>query len=170
MDHELLFVVDAHDNPLPPKEREEVIAKKLWRRACGGAVVDKEHHRVLCQKRSDHIDERPGLWVAMFGGKSAPGEEPVVTAQRELREELGISVTQTDLTFYKKFKAQERTQFEYLYWIEWTGELSLINFDPDEVSKVAWHDISQVIALLEHDKNWYSYGYDIAMLQAIGAQ
>jgi 8-oxo-dGTP pyrophosphatase MutT (NUDIX family) len=168
MNYELLFVVDENDNPLPPLERKEVIASKLWRRACGGAVINKRR-QVLCQKRSDKVDERPGLWVAMFGGKSAPGEEPVVTAQRELREELGLVVELSELSFYKKIKAQERHQFEYLYSVEWTGELSEIDFDPGEVSKIAWRDISEVVELLAHDKDWYSYGYDIAMLQAINA-
>ncbi len=169
MNHELLFVVDENDNPLPSLERKDVIAMKLWRRACGGAVIDKEGRRVLCQRRSSIVDERPGLWVVMFGGKSAPGEEPAVTAQRELHEELGIAVEQSDLIFYKKFKTQERHQFEYLYWVEWAGELSQVDFDPGEVSEVAWHDISEVVALLAHDKNWYSYGYDITMLQTINA-
>jgi len=41
------------------------------------------------------------------------------------------------------------------------------NLDPKEVSQVAWLDISQVIELLKHDSSWFSYGYDINMLEAI---
>jgi 8-oxo-dGTP pyrophosphatase MutT (NUDIX family) len=167
MDQELLFVVDENDNPLPPLRRKEVVAKGLWRRAGGGAIVDRGHRKVLCQKRSASLDERPGLWIALFGGKSAPDEAPIATAQRELNEEMGISVEQSELTFYKKIKSDERRQFEYLYWVYWDGEVSQINFDPSEVSEVAWLDISKVIELLKNDKNWYSYGYDIAMLESI---
>lgn len=167
MNTELLFVVDANDNPIPPLERKEVIAKGLWRRACGGAVVDKRNHKILCQKRSDQIDERPGLWVALFGGNSVPGEAPALTAQRALYEELGLSVAQSDLVFYGKLKSEERRQFEYLYWVDWSGKPSQASFDRQEVSEIAWHDLSKAIELLKYDKGWYSYGYDIAMLEAI---
>jgi 8-oxo-dGTP pyrophosphatase MutT (NUDIX family) len=169
MDQELLFVVDEHDKPLPPLGRKEVIATGAWRRAAGRAIIDKENHRILCQKRSESLDERPGLWIALFGGKSAPRETPLLTAQRELCEEMGIRVDQSALGFYKKIKSDERKQFEYLYWVYWVGEISRITFDPGEVSEVAWRDISEVVELLKHDENWYSYGYDIAMLESIDA-
>ena len=167
MDQELLFVVDENDNPLPPLTRKEVVAEGLWRRAGGGAIIDKSRRKVLCQKRSATLDERPGLWIALFGGKSAPGEAPITTAQRELKEEMGISVEQPELIFYKKIKSEERKQFEYLYWVNWGGEMSQVHFDPGEVSEVAWQDISKVTELLKNDRSWYSYGYDIEMLESI---
>lgn len=167
MDQELLFVVDENDNPLPPLTRKEVIAKGLWRRAGGGAIIDKNRRTVLCQKRSAALDERPGLWIALFGGKSAPDEAPIATAKRELNEEMGISIEQSELVFYKRIKSDERKQFEYLYWVNWDGGLSQVKFDVNEVSEVAWQDIPKVIELLKNDKSWYSYGYDIEMLASI---
>jgi 8-oxo-dGTP pyrophosphatase MutT (NUDIX family) len=170
MKNELIFAVDENDNPLPPLERKEVISKGLWRRACGGMVIDRINQRVLCQKRSDAVDQRPGLWVAIFGGKSVPGEVPIRTAQRELREELGLDVKQSDFIFYQKSKSDSRKQFEYFYWVEWSGEASEINFGPEEISDAAWHDAAEAVELLRYDNEWYSYGYDIAMIEEIGTK
>jgi len=76
MDDELLLVVDENDNPLVPLKYKEAVARRSWRRASGGAIIDSEKQKVLCQKRSESI-ARPGMWTALFGGKAAPGETPL---------------------------------------------------------------------------------------------
>lgn len=101
------------------------------------------------------------------GGKSAPGESSQETTLRELYEELGIKAKESELTFYKKVKSDERRQFEYLYWFFWNGKETEIKFDRDEVAQVAWRDIPEAINLLQNDSSWYSYGYDVDMLQSI---
>lgn len=164
MAEELLFVVDEDNNPLEPLPRSEVIAQKLWRRTAGGILIHKSSNKILCQKRSDSKDERPGLWIAEFGGKSAPGEDAKITALRELKEELGINVAETDLTYYGLIKSAERRQFEYQYYIYWEGNESDIKFDENEVSEISWKSIPEAINLLENDKKWYSYGYEVEML------
>lgn len=166
MDNELLLVVDADDKPLTPLRYQEVVTRRLWRRASGGAVIDSEKQRVLCQKRSALIP-KPGMWTALFGGKSSPDETPLHTAQRELYEELGLHLADARFTFYEKFKVTERKQFEYVYLVNWNGNISQTKLDPKEVSEVVWMDMIEVIELLKHDSSWFSYGYDIEMLKTI---
>ncbi len=165
MSEELLFVVDENDQPLEPVLRSEAISKQLWRRVSGIMIIDRANNRVLCQKRSEAKDERPGFWIAMHGGKFAPGESPVMAALRELKEELGVELSELDLAFYKKVKSEDRRQFEYLYWLNWSGDSSKVHFDPKEVSEIAWRDNNEVAELLTKDPAWYSYGYDLEMLQ-----
>jgi 8-oxo-dGTP pyrophosphatase MutT (NUDIX family) len=164
MTQELLFVVDENNNPLEPLPRSEVIAQRLWRRTAGGILIHKPSKTVLCQKRSDSKDERPGLWIAEFGGKSAPGEDSKVTAVRELQEELGIVVDVNDMIFHSLVKSEDRRQFEYQYCAYWEGNQSEVVFDPNEISEIAWKAIPEVINLLENDPRWYSYGYEVTML------
>lgn len=47
-------------------------------------------------------DVRPGIWICMCGGKSATGESAEQTAMREINEELGLGITESYLTLYKK--------------------------------------------------------------------
>jgi len=167
---ELLFIVDQHNKPLEPKPRSEAIVQGLWRRTSGCVIVDEHSKNVLCQRRSDAKDERPGVWVAMFGGKSASNETAAETLARELREELGLSFADENITYYNIVKSSKRKQFEYLYTVRWSGNPADIAFDRHEVSEVAWVDINEAIRLLQSATNWYSYGYDIEMLTLINAQ
>lgn len=169
MNDELLFVTDENDVPLTPLPRKLVIERGLWRRTGGMMVINIARTKVLCQKRSVTKDERPGVWIAMVGGKSAPGETSEQTTLRELREEFGIQAEASELTFYKKVKSDTRRQFEYLYWFFWDGDESEIKPDPDEVSQVAWYEVSEAIKLLKNDSNWYAYGYDLEMLELLSA-
>ncbi|MES2971031.1 MAG: NUDIX domain-containing protein [Patescibacteria group bacterium] len=162
---ELLFVVDEDDNPLDPLPRDEVIAKGLWRRTGGGMIIDKKLGKVLCQRRSENKDERPGVWSTLFGGKCDDGELPEDTTLRELQEEHGIIAKKQDLKFYTKYKADTRRQFEYLYLIYFDSTKYKASFDPMEVAEVAWKDINEAIKLLQNDPGWYEYGYDIEMLE-----
>lgn len=169
MSEELLFVVDEDDKPLTPLPRKYVIDNGLWRRTGDVMLVDKQKGRVLCQKRSETKDERPGVWIAVFGGKSAPGETPEQTTLRELKEELGIILNKSDLNFCNKIKSDDRRQFEYNYWALWSGDVSKLQYDKVEVAQIAWHDITDVLDLLKGSPSWYSYGYEADMLKNIFA-
>lgn len=164
MTEELLFVVDENNKPLEPLPRSQVIAQKLWRRTSGGILIHQSSNKILCQKRSDTKDERPGLWIAEFGGKSAPGEDAKTTAIRELEEELGVVVHEEAIIFYSLIKSEERRQFEYQHYVYWDGEESAIEFDRQEVSEIKWLAVAEVIEHLQHDPGWYSYGYEVEML------
>lgn len=170
MGEELLLVVDENDNPLAPLPRKQVIEQGLWRRTSGIILLDMQKVRVLCQKRSELKDERPGVWIADFGGKSAPGEPPEQTILRELQEELGISLKNSDLNFYQKIKSNARRQFEYMYWAVWSGDISKLKYDPSEVAEIGWHDISEVLHLLQTSPNWYNYGFEADMFEIITAR
>jgi 8-oxo-dGTP pyrophosphatase MutT (NUDIX family) len=159
MSDDLVFVVDENDKPQTPQPRSLVIANKLWRRTSAILVVDPVHKRILCQKRSENKDERPGFWIVMFGGKSNPGETPEQTAIREFKEESGITLSLTDLHFSLKFKSEKHYQFEYLFWTYWQGDSETIKFQESEISAVAWVDIDTVLENLTRPTDgWYCYG------------
>lgn len=166
MSDELIFVVDENNSPLPALPRSKVIAKRLYCRVSSVTVVNLKNKTVLCQKRSDTKDERPGFWITQFGGKSDPGEKSIITAQRELREEIGINATQKDLKFFTFDKSVDRRQFGYYYYHDYHGSDIDLKPDPEEVSEVKWISIKNAINYLKTDPKWYSYGQDIPLLQS----
>jgi 8-oxo-dGTP pyrophosphatase MutT (NUDIX family) len=163
MSSELLFIVDEENNPLEPRPRSEAIELGLYRRASGIVIINPAEKTVLCQQRSASKDERPNVWIAMFGGKARPNELGVEGALRELNEELNVDPNDCKLEYYDLVKAEDRKQFEYLYYV-FLNDQRDFTFDPVEVQQIRWLDIKTVIQSLKNDPKWYSYGYDIDML------
>ncbi len=61
----------------------------------GGFFYDPKRDRVLLHLRDRKAAKNPGRW-AFFGGSSEGGESPVECFCREIREELGIRLSETD--------------------------------------------------------------------------
>ena len=94
--------------------------------------IQNSRGELLMQKRSDKVDNCPGIW-ATTGGSVQAGEEPLPTAVRELSEELGITVLPEELRYcltvrrkdafcyiylLKKEKASMKRSF-FCYKLEW---------------------------------------------------
>lgn len=87
---ELVEHMDALGNVVGLVSRQEMRAKALWHRSVFIAVMSHDGD-LLVHQRSHSKDLWPGWWDVSVGGVLAPGEDPVVGALRELREELGVS-------------------------------------------------------------------------------
>ncbi len=166
MKDELVFVVNENNKPLKPQPRHVMINKGLYCRVSSVTVVNPEKTKVLCQKRSELKDQRPGLWVAEFGGKSNPGEKSIITAQRELAEESGIVASLAELKFYGLQKSETIKQFASYYYLERPFDTP-VSPDPLEVSKIEWVAIKTAIKNLESSKDWYAYDLDIDLLKSL---
>ena len=68
--------------------------------------VRKNDQVLLGQRKRGHINMR-GKWNG-FGGKVEKGEEILDAAVREVREECGIDVDQTELKYVGKFTGNTR--------------------------------------------------------------
>lgn len=67
-----------------------------------------ESGRVLLQRRASDKETFPDLWDVSVAGHIAAGETPLEGARREIREEIGLEVRQTDLEPIGTFKAVHR--------------------------------------------------------------
>lgn len=162
-DVEQILLVNDQDEPIGVNSRDLTIAESKWRRAAGGMIIDPSKGVVLCHQRAVGKDERGGLWVATFGGKSRVGENPIETARRELFEEFGLSDEAQLLCFCLKYRSEERCQWEHIFtlFIDSDAELAA---DPSEVEAFAWLDFAIVTRKIAADAGWYSYGYEIEIL------
>jgi isopentenyldiphosphate isomerase len=166
-ENDLVFVVDENNNPLVPRLRSQAIRDRLWRRTGGGFALDKRLGLLLCHKRSLRKDERPTLWVATFGGKSHPKEPALETATRELHEEFGFEMDKKKIEFIKCVKSEERRQFEYLFVAEIDSREAVINPQDNEVAEFGWFKLANAIDNLQHNSLWFSYGYEIDILNSL---
>ncbi|KAL3929417.1 MAG: hypothetical protein SGPRY_001968 [Prymnesium sp.] len=78
------------------KPRGEVHKDGDWHRSVHVWILDGED-RMLLQQRSMQKDTNPGCWDVSCAGHITAGDTSLETAQRELQEEIGMSVTIEEL-------------------------------------------------------------------------
>ena len=154
---ELLEVVDENGIPTGETvERSIAHTKGIRHRTSHVWLLRRrsEGVEVLLQKRSDNKDSFPGKFDTSSAGHIQAGDEPLESALRELREELGISATPEQLhfagtfpiSFAKEFHGKmfrdEEIAFVYIYREPVnTAELVL---QTEEVEAVQWFDLEEV--------------------------
>jgi len=63
-----------------------------------------ENGDVLIQKRGKHKDTHPNLWDVSVAGHVGAGEDIILSAMREVREEIGLTIQKRDLFKLGVFK------------------------------------------------------------------
>lgn len=95
---ELLVVVDKNDKVIDYLPRKLVHQQKLLHRTISISVFNSQG-KILLQRRSMKMDNNPGKLANAAGGHVTKGLDYEKTAQKEIKEELGIKA---DLIFIKK--------------------------------------------------------------------
>ncbi|TDP41069.1 NUDIX hydrolase [Nocardia ignorata] len=90
---ELLAVYDAECRVTGTAERGVVYRDGLWHASAGVLVRSIDGTRIYVHRRTDSKLVFGGMHDCLAGGVVDAGEDPADTAVRELREELGITVT-----------------------------------------------------------------------------
>ena len=106
---EYFDVVD--ENGFPTGEtvsREAAHRKGIRHRTAHVWIIrpSKTGYDLLLQKRSMNKDSFPGLYDTSSAGHIPAGDEPLESALRELKEELGIEATPGQLSYAGMFQIQ----------------------------------------------------------------
>ena len=104
-------VVDEDDQLLGDAPRAEVHGNNLRHRAVH-ILIFNHSGELFLQKRSRWKDRHPCLWDSSAAGHVDAGEEYDTAAERELREELGVTA---QLTPVIKLPASEKTGQEFIW-------------------------------------------------------
>jgi 16S rRNA (adenine1518-N6/adenine1519-N6)-dimethyltransferase len=141
---EEFVVVDENDSVTGVASRREVHGNNFLHRAVHIFIFNRKGE-LLLQKRSPWKDRHPELWDSSAAGHVGAGEGYDATAERELREELGVT---TGLAPVGKIPASQRTgqEFIWLYKGEHEGpfapapsEIDLVQFfAPETIAR--WID------------------------------
>lgn len=168
---EMLFVVDENNNPIKPETREYTHSNGLWHRTAHIFIVDG-HGNILCQQRSLKKDQSPGKWEPFFGGHLAAGVSYVDGALTELEEELGIDVTKENMNEYIVYKYLRSKEFCGVYYTSWSGNTKTLKIEKDEVEKVEWLPIEEVLTHYKPSKDpiWTQIGYEADLLDFLLAK
>ena len=141
---EYFDVVDSHDHVVGRATRDECHAKGLWHRGIHIVVVNSRNE-ILLQKRSMTKDLYKGYWTDAASGHVDSGEIYEQSAQRELREELGVSAPLASLFDIKK-RAGNDNELIRVFLARHDGPFTP---DKDEIDRVQFFELGQITGMLK---------------------
>lgn len=110
----------------------------VWIRASDG--------RVLIQRRSLAKENNPGLWDVSVAGHVSAGEGAVISALREVQEEIGLDLSAGDLQPIARLRETSilrdgryiDNEYHEVFLVQRDVELETLVLQPGEVDAVAW--------------------------------
>ena len=163
---EYLDIVDESGQPTGETiSRDAAHTDGILHRTAHVWVVRKtdQGYDILLQKRSEEKDSFPGLYDTSSAGHIPADEEPLESALRELKEELGITATEDQLHYAGSFRIQYEKEFHgrmfrdnevtWVYVYEKSVEISSLKLQESEVSEVRWFDLDEVWNEIRTDRS-----------------
>ncbi|HUA13038.1 MAG TPA: NUDIX domain-containing protein [Candidatus Sulfotelmatobacter sp.] len=150
-------------------ENDEVIGSGSMDKARSNGITVRivriflvnDQGQVLLQKRSDSVRTNPGQWDQAAGGHVDEGDSYEEAAERELKEEMGISdVPLEKLTKYFAVETDDppyvKKRFNMLFEGKYSGKVII---DDEEVSNYKWVSINELKTWVEKSPADFPEGF-----------
>lgn len=143
---EMIDVLDEETGDLTG----EVIAKSeahrigKWHGSIHILIVNKDKTKTFLQRRSTQKKLYPNMWDIAVGGHISTGETSLETAQRELKEELGLNLKDFDVKQVDRITEQFTNngiisnEYVTIYLLYGDIDISQIKLQEEEVSEIKW--------------------------------
>lgn len=155
---ELLTQVDEKNQVVGGISRKEAHGKGgIYYRTIYVLIIN-EKGEVLVQKRSPTKDLYPDCWDISVGGHVDFRKSYEETAVREVGEEMGIKITETDLVYKGEVLVKLPKSKEFFYVFEYhikPGD-KIISVK-EEVAETGWMTIPEIKkSMREKTREWYA--------------
>lgn len=130
--------------------REECHKKGLWHRAVCAFIINNDG-KILLQKRSSNKKLWPNMWDVTVGGHVNAGEFGRQALIREVKEELGIFITDDDIKYLVGSTSINEKgdiinkHYNECYLITKNINISDINIQKEEVSEVRYFSKAELL-------------------------
>ena len=94
---EYIDIVDIHGNPTGKSELKSIIHQKGYYHHTAHVWFYTKNGEVLLSQRSAKKTICPLMWDVSVAGHIDAGETPKQAAKRETKEEIGLTISETDL-------------------------------------------------------------------------
>lgn len=151
--------------------REEVHRKGLYHRTVHIWVLNSKGE-ILLQKRSTRKEVFPGLWDISCAGHLSAGDSSISGALRELKEELGLDVRETELCFlftvpgnYSNGHDIVENETTDVYLLERSVSYEEILFNKEEIDQIKFITAARLKRLVqERDPELAEHGKEYLQL------
>jgi isopentenyl-diphosphate delta-isomerase len=139
---ELIDICDESNNLLNiQKTKKEAHRNGLWHRATHIWIYNSKGE-ILLQLRSKEKSLYPDAWDISVAGHISAGEDPLTSALREIKEEIGLNVKSEDLELFKVRKVMivynklKNNEFNYVYFLKFDGDIKKLKLQKGEVQEI----------------------------------
>jgi len=109
--------------------------------------IFNHHGQMLIQKRQPFKKGWSGLWDITVGGSAVSGDTSRTAAEREVQEELGITMSLAGKR--PALTINFPGGFDDIYLIEQNIALSDLHLQYEEVEKAEWADKEEILAMID---------------------
>jgi len=122
--------------------------------------IFNKQKEILIQKRAAIKDTFPNLWDVSVAGHIAAGEKPIVSAIREIEEEVGLKIIPNQLdfigTFQKKIHHHKNlidNELHHIFICNVEFDLNSLKIQVEEVAEVNLISLQDLIKLVHSNKS-----------------
>jgi isopentenyl-diphosphate delta-isomerase len=122
--------------------------------------IFNNNKEVLIQKRASNKDTFPNLWDVSVAGHISAGEKPIISAIREVQEEIGLSIKQHNLHYIgtSKKRIQHNTNFidselHHIYMCKIDFDIKSLKIQTEEVSEIKSIELQSFIKTVNSNKD-----------------
>lgn len=152
-------VYDQNREPLGKTiQRGEAFGEGEYYVCCEVWIVNAENQLLITQRNPSK--KAGGLWEFTGGGVLA-GETTAAAAVREVYEELGLAIRESELTLLDVYR--NRNYFMDIYFVRKSFDIADLTLDSNEVVDAKWVSREQLSALISEKKVVHSVAsrYDL---------
>ena len=144
--NELVCIVDEENKVVGSATRAEMRAKNLIHR-CSYVMIFNDEGKMFVQRRVSFKETYPHFYDPAPGGVVDAGESYEVNARREIEEEMGISITESDLKHHFDFLFEDGITKVWgrLFSCKYNGPFTL---QESEVESASFMDVKEVQKLI----------------------
>ena len=139
--------------------KSEAHKKGLFHQSVHIWIADFEKN-VLIQKRASNKDVFPNLWDVSVAGHISAGEQPEISAIREIEEEIGLSVSKDALQYIGTSKKKIihkidliDNELHYIYICILNFNFNALKIQVEEVSEIKIITLENLIDEVSKEKN-----------------
>ncbi|MBQ3309505.1 NUDIX domain-containing protein [Candidatus Saccharibacteria bacterium] len=125
-------------------EKVFVATAQVWLYRKNGDSIE-----ILFQKRSPYVDRNANYFDRSAGGHINFKEDRLAAAIREVKEEIGVTVSPKKLYFIASETSGHANMFIHIYAYDFTDNTEEFHFNDQEVSEVRWIPLSEFDDFIE---------------------
>jgi isopentenyl-diphosphate delta-isomerase len=153
MTDDLVVLVNEQDEVVGTMKKSLVHTDKTPLHRGLSVFVFDENGRVIVQQRALHKKTWPGVWSNSCCGHPLPGETYETAARREVREELGIELTDLEKVSDYRYRFERNGIVENEICPVLRGKaVGEVKLDPAEAADWKWIEWDEWMKVLNEDK------------------